>query len=92
MGYLLGIVLILIVLVTSAWVWQTMWFWFVVPLGMDPLTLAHAFGLALFISYSTKHIQPPSSEKSEQFKAAQFDILRMIIVLALGWVAATFFM
>lgn len=38
-----------IVVAGVAWTRQ-MWAWFVVPLGVAPITLAHAFGIDLFVT------------------------------------------
>ncbi len=47
----LGIVAVMIVLALfSAFTVSTLWGWFIVPFGVESITMAHAYGIALFAS------------------------------------------
>jgi hypothetical protein len=37
----------------NSWLFTKMWFWFIVPLGAIPLTVFHAMGISLMVSWFT---------------------------------------
>lgn len=74
-----------------------MWNWFVVPLGLRPLTFAHAYGLALlarlFIGDAINEIfatlDPQAKEMPAQMKALARATL-FLITTGAGWVVSLF--
>jgi hypothetical protein len=50
-----------------AWVFRDLWSWFVVPLGVRPLTIWHAWGLIIVAGLLRGHAQksPKDYDKSE---------------------------
>lgn len=80
-----SIVGVIVGTVLSAWVLTQMWGWFIVPLGVASIGMAHAWGLIILIHWLTDH-----NAKTEEmtFGAAMVRILiAPLFVLLFGSVA-----
>lgn len=49
----------------DGWVLSWFWWWFVVPLGAQPLGAAHAAGLSLLATLATRRFQSDPKEKAD---------------------------
>lgn len=67
---------------------SVLWKWFAVPLGLPPLSVAHAFGLLVLVSFATHQARSPDESSGDQ---SSFLIAVGIVIptmaLAFGWVA-----
>lgn len=98
-GYLIGYI------ITRAIVISTIWQWYIVEtFDLDPITIAQAFGISLFISIFTNKTKSLSDrvmtkqlkEEDQYFALKEFwysvknDIFTLGFVLLIGWIG-TFF-
>lgn len=73
-----------------------LWGWFVVPLGVAEIGVAHAIGLASIVSYMTHQDQSllaqdrskSSFERLAQSLALAFG--KPLVLIAFGWIVASF--
>ena len=72
----------------NAYVLQTLWMWFVVPiLGLKALTFAQAWGLGLIPTWIvSRSVINRTVEKSEYAKVLWSPIVGGVAVLAIGWI------
>ena len=69
---------------------EMLWDWFIVPVfGLPTLSLSHAIGLALLVSYMT--VQKPVHEKNFKFydnlaEGLIYKILITVLTLGIGWI------
>ena len=72
-----------------AWVLATLWAWFVVPLGIAKISLAHAYGLSSIstVLLGTRGLYAPEDKRKEAISAA---LLIPIFALFFGWIALGF--
>lgn len=72
------------------WVCATLWGWFVVPLGMPPITFWHAVGLSGFVNLMTyRYSSTPKDEEEKPASAkAAFRRIRRLLPHALGTAVA----
>ncbi len=49
----LALLLAVPIILLRGWILLLLWSWFIIPLGAPEITLAHAIGLGIIISYST---------------------------------------
>ena len=72
-----------------AWVLATLWAWFVVPLGVAKIGLAHAYGLSSIntVLLSTRGLYAPEDKRKEAIVAG---LLMPILALFFGWIALGF--
>ena len=93
---ILNIIYILLIMpltIYSGYAVQTLWHWFIVPLGMSELVLAHALGITLCASYLTHHLDMKrfTDKKTEDEEVAEkvhqlvFWIIKPSFALAFGW-------
>jgi hypothetical protein len=91
---LIGFVLVIGVLagmcVLDGLVLKVMWGWFLVPLGFPQIGLAMAIGVGAIISL-VSHTPVRKSKKGEEFsdlaEGLINSLLKMAILLAVGWIA-----
>ena len=82
--------------VLQGFVLKTMWAWFLVPLGLPAVGLAHAIGLGFMVRYLTWQHQPAADDSKKEDDGAR--IARGILValvwplfaLGLAWIAHAF--
>lgn len=72
-----------------AFVLATLWAWFVVPLGVAKIGVAHAYGLSSIFSVilSTRGIYQPEDKRKEAVGAA---LAIPAFALLFGWIALGF--
>ena len=58
-----GITLAAIAILVGGFAVSTMWGWFIVPLGAPAMSLAHGYGLSLFVSLFTQSLAIQSQFK-----------------------------
>lgn len=76
----------------SGWSMTLLWLWFVTPLGLPELSIAHAIGLASVVALCVPWPQYPE-EKDPLIRIGRaFALLwgKPLYVLAIGWLAKTF--
>lgn len=85
------ITLMLINLVITSFTLMTMWGWFITPLGLPTIGMAHAFGFSLFVNYIVNDF---SDDNKKSYKSAGERIgsyiVSSLIVLGLGWLTTLF--
>jgi hypothetical protein len=64
-----------------AWVIVKLWSWFVVPLGVKPLTIGLAIGLCIVVAL-LKGIKRPGYEPSRSWPGMQASIYSLFVSLA----------
>lgn len=82
----------------NGFVIQKMWHWFIVPLGIGDIGLAHALGLSLMIGYLTHQanikdlIKKLENEEEIEIKIGQMIIwiAKPLIALLYGWLYLQF--
>ena len=103
MGILIGVFAVIGVIVGAvvvaaafavwrAYVMTVLWSWFVIPMfGLQPLTIAVAFGLCLFVALFSRRTN--SDEENEKMKSWQYwavNAVSPLAILGLGWIAKQF--
>lgn len=76
----------------SGWILKNMWAWFIAPLGVMPLSLAHAIGLdSLFTIYLYQSRKNNNdNQKSEWYLSLAGIVLVNLTLLLIGFVAHSF--
>lgn len=82
------LVLLAPMIALHAWTLSIMWSWFVVPLGVKPVGVAHAVGLTL-VALSVQR-SPRDDDDADKWAAVARGFVRPLIALAFGWVAKSF--
>lgn len=85
-GYIISAVLLIL---AGAGTLMTLWGWFVVPLGVTSITLAHAAGLSLMVSYFA-HRNINSEPKGDYFEKLGKAYGLMVMTIGLGYVITQF--
>lgn len=83
----LGAIFVLIlVMLSSAFVSSTLWGWFLVPLGVPMIGIAHAYGLGVFTTFltGTAGLSLNMKDSGKEFGE------KSIAALLLPWVALLF--
>ena len=79
-----------LIAVYSAYILQTMWGWFIVPLGADQIGMAHAYGLTLVVAafYQIKKTDKKETYNvGDVFGAAFKSMFYKSMMLGLGYLA-----
>ena len=76
--------------VLNGFVLSIMWEWFVVPLGVEPVSLAHAIGITFIMNLLAKSVDKESLKKEDINKSYCRDFCKPILTLLFGWIV-TFF-
>jgi hypothetical protein len=64
---------------------KALWGWFMVPLGVQGVSISHALGIGFLVSYMTK--QMAEIENSDFAKVLTFEVAWAILTLAFGFAA-----
>ena len=87
----LGAALVLLVAAPPlrAWAVSALWAWFVVPLGVPQIGMAHALGLVMLLQF-TRSVRYSTKEQREAFAAEPFlrvttDLGLAPAVVGIGW-------
>lgn len=95
---ILGVVIVAILAIAGLAVWWAyavaiLWNWFVIPLGLKAITVAHAYGLTLVMSglMSTRGLNlDGTKEKGSNTTSLVFALLAPAALLLFGWIAVGF--
>ncbi len=71
------------------WILKTMWAWFIVPLGVAPINLAHAIGLDSLLTIYRFHRSDRDNDY-EWYISALGMALVYLVLLIIGFVAHSF--
>ena len=86
---ILGLTAILTIL--NGWALRILWGWFIEPFGLMPLTMGHAIGVSMIVTFLTYQFE---SEKPKETKSNTGTIfwafLRPFFSVSFGWVAYQF--
>lgn len=75
----------------SGWILKTMWTWFIVPLGVMPIGLAHAIGLdSLFTIYRYQSKKRDNESQKSIFVSLVGIVLVNLVLLLVGLIAHSF--
>lgn len=91
-----GILIVLAIAGLAVWwayVLSILWTWFVVPLGVKAISIAHAYGLTLVVSglMSSRGLELNSTkDKSSYANSLAFSIIAPAVLLLFGYVAVGF--
>lgn len=86
------IVVLLLLIPAMAWdgfVISTLWSWFVVPLGVVPIGVWHAAGLAVLTNYF-KNVNVTQNEHLHGIGVLFVGALISLVALIFGWIAYMF--
>lgn len=72
-----------------AFVLRYLWAWFVVPLGLPSIGMAHAYGISMLVGLMTPYRDNKKSEWSEVVALA---ILRPLLCLLFAWAVHAWWM
>lgn len=75
----------------NAWALTILWGWFIVPLGVKALSLAHAYGFTLVTGFilSTRGVKD-HKDKEDWISTVVTLLLLPLVVLGLGWITVGF--
>jgi hypothetical protein len=79
LGFLLVIGTVILMAAIHGFVASYLWYWFMVPLGLSPISVPHAIGLAILVGLFTYH-KIGSLELNEE-KIGQFVLTSVIVPL-----------
>ena len=68
------------------WVITYLWKWFMVPLGIVDISLPHAIGISVIISFLISNVIKKDQTKEEQIYGLVLMFLWPLIALGLGWI------
>jgi hypothetical protein len=91
-GIVLGaITAIALFAIYNAWVLSILWGWFIVPLGVKSLSIAHAYGVTLVagLFLSTRGIKE-NKNQDDWISSLVTWLILPLAALFLGWIAVGF--
>jgi len=96
--YILGIIVLAILAIAGLVAWwayavSILWTWFVVPLGLKSISVAHAYGLTLVVSalMSSRGLNIDGTKDKSAYKnQVGFAIIGPAVLLLFGWIAVGF--
>lgn len=89
MGLLLVVLFvgfIVVAYLVNGWALLYLWEWFMVPLGLPPLTMAWAIGISIVIGFLTNHTMPQKDGEIDSNKALINVFLRPIMAFSVGYI------
>ena len=91
-----GFVYLVIGIAFAAFVLSILWSWFIVPLGVPAISIAHAFGLQVLVAFFkvNRKVKDKKEPRKENYfgyfcELASICILISLTALGLGWVAVS---
>lgn len=86
-----GIAALFLYCIYNAWVLTILWGWFIVPLGVKSLTIAHAYGFTLVtgLILSTRGIKE-NKDKGDWVSSIITWLILPAVALLFGWIAVGF--
>ncbi len=88
MASLAGLALIPILQVFEGYCLSVMWSWFLVPLGIQKISIAHSIGIAVMIAIVAHQLQAPKNE--EKKKETPLSTLLWVLWLSFSRIAMCF--
>ena len=86
---LLALLAIAAHLLSTGYVASHMWLWFLVPLGLPPITIAHAAGLSVFFTLFRLKYKPdsprPANPVTHLLKSTLGLLLTTGLLYGIGW-------
>lgn len=75
----------------NAWVLSILWGWFIVPLGVKSLSIAHAYGLTLVTGLILSNRGIKENKNQDDWISSVITwLLIPLVVLFFGWIAVGF--
>lgn len=91
------IVMVTVIIFVGAWAFQTLFAWFLVPLGLPAIGMAHAYGLMLvasFLKMKPKDLDLDENKKTkttaETITNFYVYILFYLVAVGMGWITLLF--
>lgn len=76
----------------NALAFNLLWLWFLVPLGLPVIGLAHSYGL-IVLAALLQRIQPTEAKSEKQWEAAVTNLFtKPVVSIMIGYVVKTFFL
>ena len=98
MLFLVPLVLLVSTIVTG-YVVSQLWGWFVIPLGLPPITMWHAYGVSLLFNFMCPYLDTADLAKKDGItsgelvgKALMLLVFRPALVLLFGYLVHTYLM
>ncbi len=90
MGLGLVIGMLVVLSIARGFVLSYLWEWFIVPFGLFELSIAHAIGISLIVSFLTYEL--PNAGEKEDKSMARFgaSLLMLPMALLVGYIAKSF--
>jgi hypothetical protein len=84
----------MIVIVVYAFTLSCMWEWFITPIGVPAIGVAHAYGVMLFTNtlLMNQLTQPSILQNQPRIVRASIKIILSLLMLVLGWIVNALFM
>ncbi|KKM78551.1 hypothetical protein LCGC14_1358940 [marine sediment metagenome] len=85
---------VMIATIGRGYILQQLWLWFVVPLGMVEISLIHAIGFGMTISFLTQYPTDEDIENNENSSTGQkmyYNLIRLLayaMTLPIAWVVS----
>lgn len=93
-GCIVGLAMVPVSIILRGFVLCQLWLWFVVPLGVKEIGIAHALGLSTAISMFGGHSSSPDMEKRGDVPLAVWMVVMAVIpplfCLLVGWIFHSF--
>lgn len=89
-----GLLLIALLIIANGYVIQTLWQWFLVPLGLISITMSHAYGLSIIatcmtgVTHVLAFMKKVQTEEDYYIKLSEV-FLTPFCVLSLGFIVKT---
>lgn len=83
------IVVILLMALLNGFVLKYLWGWFIVPLGVKQIGIAHAIGVSLIVGYLTRHIYK-SEHEPEFWEQVIAGTVGALLILLIGYIIHSF--
>jgi hypothetical protein len=91
MEALLWIILAAPMMMLRGWVIMKLWAWFIIPFGIQGLTLPHAMGVGLILTFLTAHTLGKNAETMEEkIKEIVTPIVWPLLTLLMGYIVQSF--
>ena len=91
MDALLWIILVVPMMLLRGWVIMRLWAWFIVPFGIQGLTLPHAIGIGLILTFLTAHtLGKRAKTMEEKIEEIATSIIWPLMSLLMGYIVQLF--
>jgi hypothetical protein len=82
------------VIVVYAFTLSCMWQWFITPIGVPAIGVAHAYGVVLFTNtlFMNQLLQPTMLQGQPQIVRAATKVILSLLMLVIGWIVNALFM